>query len=753
MNYRFLWVEFQLDAICAEGTDNGIEKALARVPDNMDATYERILNAINGKPRPQRELATRALIWTAYAREPLPIKDLAYAVSIELDTTPKDLESSIPTEEFILEACANLIAVDQDQDWRGRRYVRFVHFSVQEFLTSHRSTLNIGCEAAHREIALTCMIYLTRFPKHGGSTASSYPLHKYALNEWPHHLLAGNLNNLRCDDQMVTLTLSFFEKSPVLSTESYPQIYLRFSPSVLALIFDLPGPQNPRPSFANKLEEEQSKAIYDDNLNGMVLSDDKLAIHYATIQLDSVPVARRLHDHGYTLNYSYSGPGVYVPDHGTTSNSGSGGSVPVAGRFDDAASDSGSEVSFPDPEVSSSDSEVSIPDSEVSSSDSEVSFADPEVPFADPEVPFADPEVSFTDSDSEVLFIDPEWSFSDSEVPFSDSGQSEAIFDVPDLLQLYPLYSVQSTEMARYLLDNGIRIEPQILKRGVFDPLQYFLKREVFDPLSEDMSEVGALSKRGILEVEFFDLLLSEEDKLKVFGLLLDRVVNQSSRRLTDALEFAYHDVEAIKLFFDKGIDIENVLIPFTTGGYYPSQSMRERGTILQVAAYRNDVKVIQVLLDKGVDVNTQGGPYGTALQTAAEHNKKSEVIQLLLDKGANVNAQGGEFGTALQAAAFRGNVEFTQLLLCNGADVNAQGGEYGTALQAAAHCCGPQVGDNLSLRPQYNVEVARLLLDKGADVNAQGGRYGNALQAAVQVWCFLAPPCTIKNPFFRSSG
>ena len=46
-----------MDAICAEGSDKGIEKALTRVPDNMDATYERILKTIDEKPRPQRELA------------------------------------------------------------------------------------------------------------------------------------------------------------------------------------------------------------------------------------------------------------------------------------------------------------------------------------------------------------------------------------------------------------------------------------------------------------------------------------------------------------------------------------------------------------------------------------------------------------------------------------------------------------------------------------------------------------------------
>ena len=51
MNFRFLWVGFQLDAICAEASDKGIEKALTRVQENMDATYERILDTIKNKPR------------------------------------------------------------------------------------------------------------------------------------------------------------------------------------------------------------------------------------------------------------------------------------------------------------------------------------------------------------------------------------------------------------------------------------------------------------------------------------------------------------------------------------------------------------------------------------------------------------------------------------------------------------------------------------------------------------------------------
>lgn len=199
----------------------------------MDATYKRILKAINKKPQPQRKLARRTLIWVAYARRPLPIEGLAVAISTEMYMDSlEDLESLIPTEEFILNACANLISVDQGSG----RYVRFVHFSVQEFFTSNRSiTLSIGYEVAHREIAQTCMTYLVLSPKQNNPLAG---LHQYALEEWPHHLLAGDLNSLPIDDKIVTLTLSFFEKCGCVLR--WRPIYIKFSTPVLALILNLP---------------------------------------------------------------------------------------------------------------------------------------------------------------------------------------------------------------------------------------------------------------------------------------------------------------------------------------------------------------------------------------------------------------------------------------------------------------------------------------------------------------------------------
>ena len=316
--------------------------------------------------------------------------------------------------------------------------------------------------------------------------------------------------------------------------------YLKFSPQALALIFDLPGT---RPFRSEQLEGEQSKTVYDDGLDCMVLSNDRLAIHYATAELDSIPVARRLYDHGYTLNYSYSDP------HG-------GGS------------------------------------------------------------------------------------------------------GVPDWLQVSSLYSVQSSTMARYLLDNGISIKPQGLRDVFADPFKYFAQK----------GEWGV----GVLR------------------LLFDRVGGDDGRYGYALYAAACKgEVEVIRLLLDKGasVNVQN----------------EEFGIALQAAASHGEVEVLKLLLNKGANVNAQGGEFGNALQAATCRGRK-EVIELLLDKGANVTAQGGRYGNALQAAVYSGEVEAVRLLLDKGANINAQGGEYGNALQAAVW--------------MGKAEIIQLLLEKGADVN-----------------------------------
>ena len=593
----------------------------------MNETYERILEAINKKPRAQRELVRKILIWTAYSRRPIPIDILAYAVSIEGDTESLEaLRSSVPTEKTILNACANLIYIGGNDTKgnfgysdpkRNHRYVRFVHFSVKEFLTSNSSkvieTLRMRYETAHREIAHMCMTFLSitlSQPLEVYNEIEKYFREQYAELEWPRHLLAGDLSHLPADDKIVTLASSFFEKSPLIRASEFFQeiplqvppstakthhqsqmysklmiktLYFKFSSSALTLIFNLPCAQNrngvPNGNYPNVLFDK----------GYIILFDDCFLMHYAAGILDSVPVAQRLYDHGYPIDISYCEPG------------------------------------------------------------------------------------------------------------------EESVM-LPIRCQLPPLYSARSTQMAKFLLENGASVEPRLPNDVVVDPLEYF----------------AGDTNGGIL------------------GLLLDRVLGQQGgkHRLGVALRTAVgvYNLEAVRHLLDKGADI-NVQ---DGGGYL---------TTLQAATCGSRIEVMRQLVDKGADVNAQGGEYGTALQTAAATCSFLGAARFLLDSGADVNAKGGKFGTALIAAAacskigpmwqsgayemesdstegtYYSKIELIQLLLDRNADVNAQDAQYGTALHAAAAAAAGS--DNMA-------EIIQLLLDKGADVNAQGGKYGTALQAAV---------------------
>ena len=317
MENRFLWVEFQLQAVCEQVSDFDIEKTLENIPMDIGATYERILDIINNKPPGQRELAKRALIFIAYARYPISIDVLALAIAAKDHTQTLDmLRSSLSAEKTILHACGNLLSID-NTDPKIRRAC-FVHFSVHEFLISHLSKLvhTLSCDfeaAAHREVARMCMSFLLILYSHIRDrctpTERSFA-NGYILCALPHHLLIGNLNSLPFNDEIVKLTLLYFERSPPLFVPSLEvganQVLFCFSPSVLALVFNLPGTYqryDPKVLCGNQLADMVLTLVHDKYL--VQVSDNRLALHYAVVMLDSIAVCERLYRHGYPIEYSH----------------------------------------------------------------------------------------------------------------------------------------------------------------------------------------------------------------------------------------------------------------------------------------------------------------------------------------------------------------------------------------------------------------------------------------------------------------
>ena len=764
MEHRFLWVQFQLKAISDQVSDYGVEDTLRNMPEDIYGTYDRILEVINKKPLAQRDLARKALLFVAYSREPVSIDVLALAIAAKDHTQSLDtLRSSISTEEMILHACGNLLSID------STRHACFVHFSVHEFLTSRQSKIihaPLEDEMAHREIARMCMIFLLILcsdPQGYCSSIERSFIAEYILPELPFHLLAGNLNSLSSNDELINLTSLFFETSPPMLAPRFDfmQDLCIFSPSVLALIFNLPGTYqcyNPEVLHGKRLDQKVLARIYDREL--IQVFDNRLAMYYAVGCLDSVGACQRLYTHQYPIEYSChssDGPlgvtGWMIPMWCTLSPLYLVQSEEVA-RFllDNGVSMKSVNSSFPNllgylASVGNTKAIQFLFDHGAKLEDKAL---DEGLVGLASEGKVEDMRF-FLNKGADVnaqggcfgnALQAAAWKGNIDAVRFlvdkgADVNAQGGMYG--NALQAAAAVYEGSTEAVRFLLNKGASVNAQGGKYG--NALQAAVWRgniEAVRLLLDKGANVNAqggyygnaLQAASSGNVKAVRLLLDEGADVNAQGgyygnalqaaasngninamrLLLDKGVdvNEQGGWYGNALQAAASNgnINAMRLLLDKGVDVNE------QGGWY--------GNALQAAAFWGKIEVMQILLDKGADVNTQGGYYGNALQTAAS-NGNIDAMRLLLDKGADVNAQGGEYGNALQAAAFWGKIEVMQILLDKGADVNTQGGYYGDALQTAAS--------------NGNIDAMRLLLDKGADVNAQGGSYGNPLQAAACWW------------------
>lgn len=264
------------------------------LPEDMDRTYDRIMDRINNSPKPQRELARRALMWIAYAKRQLAYNDLTCAVAMESNTRSlEELDSMTPTIGTVLALCSNLVACD-------RSMIRFVHFSVQEYILSKSrdpantsiTALDMAPERAHVEISTMCITFGLYCWTQSGRLYRYPEYFSYGLRNWMWHVRAVNeINN-----ELLILILKLFEFGPFFKLtlrfsspsgwNGLPEPHTMFSPSTTALIFDLP------------LIYDHLKATTDDLLN---YPDEKYAMHFAA-RRNSEQAIEGLCHRGFTVN-------------------------------------------------------------------------------------------------------------------------------------------------------------------------------------------------------------------------------------------------------------------------------------------------------------------------------------------------------------------------------------------------------------------------------------------------------------------
>ena len=196
---RFRWVSCQLEVL-RRCFPSSIRDTLETLPQTLDATYEHILLGIDEE---KWQFAHRLFQCLSVSVRPLRIEELAEILAVQFDTgalphfhTGWRLSNA---EEAVLSACSSLITVINVD---GFRVVQFAHFSVKEFLTSHRlhlttenlSRYHIVPHLAHTTLAQASLGVLLHLDDHiNTESIKNFPLADYAARHWLGHCQFGNM--------------------------------------------------------------------------------------------------------------------------------------------------------------------------------------------------------------------------------------------------------------------------------------------------------------------------------------------------------------------------------------------------------------------------------------------------------------------------------------------------------------------------------------------------------------------------------
>ncbi|EGU86437.1 hypothetical protein FOXB_03045 [Fusarium oxysporum f. sp. conglutinans Fo5176] len=184
----FRWAACQLDSLETCLDREGIEIALRSLPQDLNETYNRILQRI---PPERKHKAIRLLQFLVCSERPLTLKEAVDVIAVRIDSRPGyfDLEDRLPRPSEITRFCPSLVSIVQgshgSQD--AVEELQLAHFSVKEYLLNYQVQGFLHAEASI-VIAQTCLTYLTSLENCGvAMIKSQFPFAKYAAKIWMDH--------------------------------------------------------------------------------------------------------------------------------------------------------------------------------------------------------------------------------------------------------------------------------------------------------------------------------------------------------------------------------------------------------------------------------------------------------------------------------------------------------------------------------------------------------------------------------------
>jgi hypothetical protein len=168
-----------------------INKALDDLPENLEGTYNGIIERIRNQPKPHARCAEQVLMWLTYAKEPLQGRVLQHALAVEPDSKSFDF-GRITEVNHLVSICAGLVTIDSESG-----IIHLVHYTTHDYLKG----LYPGAET---DIAKTCLTYLgleifnepCTYRMSLDERLSDFAFSSYAAKNWAEHTRGNNEREL-----------------------------------------------------------------------------------------------------------------------------------------------------------------------------------------------------------------------------------------------------------------------------------------------------------------------------------------------------------------------------------------------------------------------------------------------------------------------------------------------------------------------------------------------------------------------------
>ncbi len=101
-----------MDSLAETTNRKSLRDALTKLPGNIWEAYDNALERVHSQSEDRQELAHRVFGWIAFARRPLTVLELRYALAVEPGMTTLDLDN-LHDEDFLGDVCAGLVVKDE----------------------------------------------------------------------------------------------------------------------------------------------------------------------------------------------------------------------------------------------------------------------------------------------------------------------------------------------------------------------------------------------------------------------------------------------------------------------------------------------------------------------------------------------------------------------------------------------------------------------------------------------------------------